>query len=85
MRIQNPLSTRMSSLSDRWAREIIGQLEIQTGYGLALHLDVDLSLDNHRAVRAWLQRAIDRYVEDQDLFDQTKRELQRAFPSSTPF
>lgn len=81
MRIQNPLPTRMSSLSDRWAREIIGELEIQTGYGLALHLDVDLSLDNHRAVRAWLQRAIDRYVEEQDLFDQIKRELQRTFPS----
>ena len=79
MRIPN------SSLSERWARKIIGEFEIQTGYGLALHLDVDLSLDNHRAVRAWLQRAIDQYVEDQDLFDQVRRELQRAFPSSTAF
>ncbi|MDE2421134.1 MAG: hypothetical protein KGO49_08160 [Gammaproteobacteria bacterium] len=80
MRTQNPLQTRMSSLAERWAREIIGELEIQSGYGLAFYLDVDLALDNHRAVRAWLQRAIDRYVEDQDLFDQIKRELRRAFP-----
>lgn len=80
MRMHNPLPKRMSSLADRWAREIIGELEIQTGYGLAFYLDVDLALDNHRAVRAWLQRAIDRYVEDQDLFDQVKRDLQRAFP-----
>ena len=80
MRTQNPLQIRMSSLADRWAREIIGEFEIQMGYGLAFHLDVDLALDNHRAVRAWLQRAIDRYVEDQDLFDQIKHELQRTFP-----
>jgi hypothetical protein len=79
MKTHISLQNRMNSLADRWAREIIGEFEIQMGYGLAFHLDVDLALDNHRAVRAWLQYAIDRYVEDQDLFDQIKRELPRIF------
>jgi len=55
----------ISPLANQLSKELIIQYEIQTGYGLALYLDVDRVFDNHRAIRIWVQRMLDEGIEKQ--------------------
>ncbi len=63
MAIQHTLRTWISPLADRLASDLIRELQIQSGHGLALYLDVDRVFDNHKAVSVWVQRVIDRSIE----------------------
>jgi len=42
------------------ANQLIKDLGIQGGTGLARFLEVDVCFDNHRAVRIWVQRQLDK-------------------------
>ncbi len=50
----------ISPLADALSRELIIQFEVSGGYGLALYLNVDRCFYNHRAMRIWVQRMLDR-------------------------
>lgn len=42
------------------ANQLIKDLNIQGGFGLARFLEVDVCFDNYRAVRIWVQRQLDK-------------------------
>lgn len=60
--------------TNKIANRLICELSIQSGYGLARFLEVDVSLDNHMAVRVWVQRRLD--AQGSYLFDEMVYKLQ---------
>ena len=44
------------------ANRLINDMQIQSGSGLARFLEVDICFDNHRALRVWVQRQLDKQL-----------------------
>lgn len=56
------------------ANRLICDMHIQNGSGLARFLEVDICFDNHRAVRIWVQRQLDKTPDY--LMDDMRNELE---------
>lgn len=56
------------------ANRLICDMHIQNGSGLARFLEVDICFDNHRAVRIWVQRQLDKTSDY--LIDDMRNELE---------
>ena len=56
------------------ANRLIRDMHIQNGSGLARFLEVEVCFDNHRAVRIWVQRQLDKTSDY--LIDDMRNELE---------
>ena len=64
MQAMQQWSAWISPKADKLAKELIIEFQIQSGYGVALFLDVNKMFTNHVAVRIWVQRKLDDGVDE---------------------
>ena len=70
-------SGHLSADANIIANRLINDMHIQNGSGLARFLEVEICFDNHRALRVWVQRQLDKqpsYMVE-DIFYQLERKL----------
>ncbi|MCG8148813.1 hypothetical protein H9W84_11935 [Moraxella sp. PS-22] len=70
--------------SNQIANQLIKELEVQNGFGLAGFLEVDTNFDNFTAMRVWTYRQIKQFY-DGDFppdYDFLKRKLTDIVPES---
>jgi len=65
MSAQQLWSVWISPLAEKLSRDLILQFNIQSGYGLALYLEVERFFDNQQSVRIWTQRMLDHELKDE--------------------
>jgi len=53
-------SGHLSADANIIANRLINDMHIQSGSGLARFLEVEICFDNHRALRVWVQRQLDK-------------------------
>lgn len=77
LKAQKQISQQANRLSNRLIRE----LEVQNGFGLANFLEVDSNFDNFTAVRAWVQKQMNKGFGNDSLdFEELKRQLYELVP-----
>ncbi|WP_352339048.1 hypothetical protein [Psychrobacter sp. 16-MNA-CIBAN-0192] len=75
-------SGHLSADANIIANRLINDMHIQNGSGLARFLEVEICFDNHRALRVWVQRQLDKqpsYMVE-DIFYQLERKLYGILP-----
>lgn len=77
LKAQKQISQQANRLSNRLIRE----LEVQNGFGLANFLEVDSNFDNFTAIRAWVQKQMNKGFGNDSLdFEELKRQLYELVP-----
>lgn len=72
-------SGHLSADANVIANRLIHDMHIQSGSGLARFLEVEICFDNHRALRVWVQRQLDKtsgYLID-DMRNELESQLSR--------
>lgn len=74
-------SGKISTEANRIANKLICELCIQLNGNLARFLDVDSSLDNHNAVRVWVQQHLNSSNQNNDKdYEYFKRKMSECMP-----
>lgn len=72
---------QISQQANRLSNQLIRELEVQNGFGLANFLDVDSNFDNFTAIRAWVQRQMNHSFGNNSLdFEALKHQLFELVP-----
>lgn len=72
---------QISQQANRLSNQLIRELEVQNGFGLANFLEVDSNFDNFTAIRAWVQRQMNNSFGNDSLdFEALKHQLFELVP-----